>query len=161
MMCVVGTPCCWLQDADQCSDCKTFQNGSTCVSACSPLQYPNGQNKCANCDAVCDGGCTGPGRNLGPGGCRSCHLLLLDSDGSTALECIPESARTDCFNYTLLDRSEENAVGQKVKLNSWDAVKCTIHEWRYSNEVIIIASDTAFVLRTPWVDSNTLWLSEL
>lgn len=114
MICVVWTLCCWFQGADQCSDCRKFKNGTVCVSECSPSQYPNEQDKCANCDAVCDGGCTGPGRNLGAGGCRSCLLLLLDSDGSTVLECVPESALGDCFNYTPLNRSKENAVRHKV-----------------------------------------------
>jgi len=57
--------------------CRHYTDGPYCVAQC-PLfvTYLSDNNLCQPCDPLCDGGCSGNGSHLGPGGCDGCHVIL-------------------------------------------------------------------------------------
>ena len=44
---------------------------------------------CQLCDPSCLGGCTGPSKTLGQGGCNTCAVGVVAADGFNITMCLP------------------------------------------------------------------------
>ncbi|XP_019866868.2 epidermal growth factor receptor isoform X2 [Aethina tumida] len=66
---------------EHCDACKNFRDGPYCVESCPTNKY-NNSGICEQCPSICIDGCTGPNPTVGLGGCRSCHLAVLNLNGT-------------------------------------------------------------------------------
>lgn len=66
---------------DNCTTCKYFKDGPYCVSECPANKYEE-NGICKPCHANCVDGCTGPKNTIGPGGCNSCELAIMNENAA-------------------------------------------------------------------------------
>lgn len=81
--------------ADNCSRCKNARDGPYCIPNCPMSKYKDENGICAACHANCEGGCTGPRNTVGPGGCKSCGLVVFGLDRQTVTKCLPVDVECD------------------------------------------------------------------
>ncbi|XP_022103500.1 epidermal growth factor receptor-like [Acanthaster planci] len=86
-----------------CTECLHVKDGPFCRKECPISKYPDEDGVCQPCHRNCvmEKGCTGPGNALGQGGCVACHQALIDQNGVTVLECMPNGApcSNDSFSF--------------------------------------------------------------
>ncbi|KAL9912330.1 epidermal growth factor receptor isoform 2-T2 [Glossina fuscipes fuscipes] len=73
-------------DAEHCDECVHVRDDNRCVTVCPESKYSD-YGICRSCDATCDG-CTGPKNTIGPGGCKTCNLAIISSDGRSVERCL-------------------------------------------------------------------------
>ncbi|XP_066256527.1 epidermal growth factor receptor isoform X2 [Euwallacea similis] len=64
---------------DNCTTCKNFKDGPFCVQECPTNKYVE-NGICKPCHSTCVDGCTGPKNTVGPGGCTSCELAIMNEN---------------------------------------------------------------------------------
>lgn len=78
----------------QCTACKNFKAGSTCVSSCGASARPNEQNVCTPCASECAGGCFVPGDDSQCIACR--HYVDSSRCVATCPQGKPYSYQSVC-----------------------------------------------------------------
>ncbi|XP_022103983.1 epidermal growth factor receptor-like isoform X2 [Acanthaster planci] len=78
-----------------CTECLHVKDGPFCRKECPISKYPDEDGVCQPCHSNCvvEKGCTGPDNRVGQGGCVGCHQALVEQDGLTVLECMPDGAQ--------------------------------------------------------------------
>ncbi|KAL1517887.1 hypothetical protein ABEB36_001592 [Hypothenemus hampei] len=66
---------------DNCTTCKNFKDGPFCVDKCPTNKYVE-NGICMPCHSTCVDGCTGPKNTVGPGGCTSCELAIMNENAT-------------------------------------------------------------------------------
>ncbi|XP_013119135.1 epidermal growth factor receptor isoform X2 [Stomoxys calcitrans] len=66
-------------DSEHCDDCVHVRDENRCVTVCPDNKFSD-YGVCRTCHPTCEG-CTGPNNTIGPGGCKTCHLAIIRSDG--------------------------------------------------------------------------------
>ncbi|XP_023030830.1 epidermal growth factor receptor isoform X1 [Drosophila willistoni] len=66
--------------AEHCDECVHVRDEQHCVTVCPEDKY-NDYGTCRKCHDTCEG-CTGPKDTIGPGGCKTCNLAIINSDTS-------------------------------------------------------------------------------
>eukprot|EP00049_Salpingoeca_infusionum_P003403 m.66222 g.66222 ORF g.66222 m.66222 type:complete len:2016 (-) comp12110_c1_seq1:349-6396(-) len=104
----------------QCTKCKRYKSGNTCVNQCSVDETPNQDNFCSPCHPECDGGCFAPGDALQCFTCKSysyegrcrpdCPAEAPFADGIFCVKRCPSTAAY--YNDTRLPESEELGAPQ-------------------------------------------------
>ncbi|XP_030369011.1 epidermal growth factor receptor isoform X2 [Scaptodrosophila lebanonensis] len=65
---------------EHCDDCVHVRDEQRCVTVCPQDKYSD-YGICRKCHATCEG-CTGPNNTIGPGGCKTCNLAIINNDAS-------------------------------------------------------------------------------
>ena len=112
------------QGADQCDACRNYKDGPFCVSSCpkddvkKTYKYPNEEGICQPCHSNCIDGCTGPENRVGPNGCNSCRVSVLNADENAVEQCLNETE--PCPSGYFSSRNPPNALsilkGHKVSI---------------------------------------------
>ncbi|XP_011198656.2 epidermal growth factor receptor isoform X1 [Bactrocera dorsalis] len=71
--------------ADHCEECVHVRDEKRCVTVCPDTKYSD-YGICRTCHETCEG-CTGPKDTIGPGGCKTCNLAIINSD-TTVERCL-------------------------------------------------------------------------
>ncbi|XP_023305404.2 epidermal growth factor receptor isoform X1 [Lucilia cuprina] len=67
-------------DAEHCDECVHVRDENRCVTVCPENKFSD-YGTCRSCHPTCEG-CTGPLDTIGPGGCKTCPLAIISSDGN-------------------------------------------------------------------------------
>ncbi|XP_037941760.1 epidermal growth factor receptor-like [Teleopsis dalmanni] len=63
--------------AEHCDECVHVKDEQRCVTVCPDNKYSD-YGICRPCHETCEG-CTGPRDTIGPGGCKTCNLAIINS----------------------------------------------------------------------------------
>ncbi|XP_050308574.1 epidermal growth factor receptor isoform X2 [Anthonomus grandis grandis] len=74
---------------EHCTTCRNFKDGPFCVEKCPTNKYEE-NGICMPCHSTCVDGCTGPKNTVGPGGCTSCELAIMN-ENATVDECLHQN----------------------------------------------------------------------
>ncbi|XP_060519408.1 epidermal growth factor receptor isoform X2 [Cylas formicarius] len=67
--------------ANNCTSCRNFKDGPFCVESCPSNKYVE-RGICKPCHSTCVDGCTGPRNTVGPNGCMSCELAIMNENAT-------------------------------------------------------------------------------
>lgn len=103
-----------------CDECRHFKDGQRCVASCPDNKYADDRGVCQPCHSNCDGGCTGGENTIGPGGCRSCKLVVLDlSDNVTGCVDVMSNCGDGFYKKTLYDHPAKELIGKQASSSSF------------------------------------------
>ena len=110
------------QNADQCDACRNYKDGPFCVSSCPRddenkiYKYPNASGICEPCHPNCIDGCTGPENKVGPNGCNSCRVSVLNAAETAVEQCLneTEACPSGYFTSRIAPDSLPQLKGEKV-----------------------------------------------
>ncbi|KAH1010683.1 hypothetical protein HUJ05_004940 [Dendroctonus ponderosae] len=96
---------------DHCTTCKNFKDGPFCVEKCPTNKYSE-NGICRPCHSTCVDGCTGPKNTVGPGGCTSCELAIMN-ENATVDVCLHQNDTCPdgyYFEYVAPQVQEESSL---------------------------------------------------
>nr|WAR33938.1 epidermal growth factor receptor 2a [Scylla paramamosain] len=77
-------------ESRHCDRCKNVKDGPYCLDKCPDTKY-NDNGECKSCHENCIKGCRGPKNTLGPQGCNTCAMAVIDED-LRVKHCLPENS---------------------------------------------------------------------
>ncbi|CAD7014899.1 unnamed protein product [Ceratitis capitata] len=103
--------------ADHCDECVHVRDEKRCVTVCPDNKYSD-YGICRTCHETCEG-CTGPKDTIGPGGCKTCNLAIINSD-TTVERCLLKNDKCPdgyYWEYVNHKKGQSETVGGQKHLS--------------------------------------------
>lgn len=78
-----------------------------CVKDCPENKY-NDNGVCRPCHKTCEG-CSGPNNNIGPGGCNTCHLAIINTNATVDRCLLADDSCPDGYFWEYVNPQEQSA----------------------------------------------------